>query len=87
MVYEFQFTHLLLLLGIQLIQTGVRAIVVENFFMKSLKLSGARPGTMACSRMLFWLIVMGSIGLIMFWAYFDITCAHRVFSKYLYEVN
>jgi len=55
--------------------------------MKSLMLSGSGPKTMFMARSAFWLLVMGSIGIIMFWAYTDITCANRLFSYHWFLMD
>jgi hypothetical protein len=86
-VYEFKFVHLLLLLGIQLAQTGVKAILVENFVMKSLSLAGSGPKTLCVARSSFWLVVMGTLGTIMWWAYTDITCNYRLFSYHWFIMD
>jgi len=55
--------------------------------MKSLSLSGSGPKVMMTAKTAFWVIVMGSIGTIMWWAYTDITCANRLFSYHWFLMD
>lgn len=55
--------------------------------MKSLKLAGSGSKTMCIARSSFWVIVMGSIGTIMWWASTEITCANRLFSYHWFLMD
>jgi len=66
------------------VQTFVRAVVVENFFARSLRLANHSETCLSSLRTLYWSATLTSITTIMYYGHYDITCTTQMFSKYSY---